>query len=72
MHYPIVLMWPHHWPEVREIYREGIAAGNATFETELPDWERWDSSHLKKCRLVALEPIEIEEDSEDLLITLKP
>ena len=27
------------WPAVREIYREGIATGNATFETELPDWE---------------------------------
>ena len=71
MHYPIVPLFPSHWPAVREIYREGIATGNATFETELPDWEKWDSSHFKRCRLVALEPIEIEEDSPDLLITLE-
>jgi L-amino acid N-acyltransferase YncA len=45
------------WPAVREIYREGIATGNATFETELPDWEKWDSSHCRHCRLIATEPI---------------
>ena len=56
------------WPVVREIYREGIATGNATFETELPDWEKWDSVHHKHCRLVALEPIA--EDAGDFLIPL--
>src|ERR1700751_3705324 len=56
MHYPIVPMPPDLWPAVREIYREGIATGNATFETEVPDWEKWDSNHRKDCRLVALEP----------------
>lgn len=56
MHYPIVPMPPDLWPAVREIYREGIATGNATFETDVPDWEKWDSSHRKDCRLVALEP----------------
>ena len=49
-------MPPGSWPAVREIYREGIATGNATFETELPDWEKWDSNHRKDCRLLALEP----------------
>jgi L-amino acid N-acyltransferase YncA len=58
MNYPIVPMAPDLWPAVREIYREGIATGNATFETEVPDWEKWDSSHRKDCRLVALEPID--------------
>jgi len=58
MDYPIVPMPPDLWPAVREIYREGIATGNATFETEVPDWEKWDSSHRKDCRLVALEPID--------------
>jgi phosphinothricin acetyltransferase len=58
----IIAMQPEFWTAVREIYREGIATGNATFETELPEWEKWDSSHLKNCRLVALEPIS--EDSE--------
>jgi L-amino acid N-acyltransferase YncA len=67
MNYPIVPMPPDLWPAVREIYREAIASGNATFETEVPDWEKWDSSHRKDCRLVALEPID--EDSAELLIS---
>ncbi len=41
------------WPEVARIYREGIATGDATFETEVPDWDRWDESHLEECRFVA-------------------
>lgn len=56
MNYPVVPLPPDLWPAVREIYREGIATGNATFETEVPDWEKWDSNHRKDCRLVALEP----------------
>jgi L-amino acid N-acyltransferase YncA len=58
MKYPILPMPPELWPAVREIYREGIATGNATFETELPDWEKWDADHRKDCRLVALAPFE--------------
>ena len=68
MDYPIIFMQPENWPAVREIYREGIATGNATFETEIPDWEDWDSSHPKDCRLVALEPIA--GDAGDLLFPL--
>jgi L-amino acid N-acyltransferase YncA len=41
------------WPAVRSIYAEGMATGNATFETEIPEWSRWDRSHLQDCRLVA-------------------
>lgn len=41
------------WPAVRRIFEEGIATGNATFETEPPAWERWDASHLDGARLVA-------------------
>jgi L-amino acid N-acyltransferase YncA len=41
------------WETVRAIYLEGIATGNATFETEAPDWATWDNNHLKGCRLVA-------------------
>ena len=41
------------WGAVREIYLEGIATGNATFETAAPEWERWDAGHLPHCRLVA-------------------
>jgi L-amino acid N-acyltransferase YncA len=43
------------WPVVRAIYVEGIATGNATFETEAPPWEVWDSKHLAEPRLVARE-----------------
>jgi len=49
----ITPMHPEDWPAVREIYAEGIATGNATFETELPDWDKWDSAHRKDCRLSA-------------------
>jgi len=41
------------WESVRRIYAEGIATGNATFETEAPGWNSWDSTHLKTPRLVA-------------------
>lgn len=41
------------WPRVRSIYLEGIATGHATFETDAPDWETWDRSHLSWARLVA-------------------
>lgn len=46
-------MSPEHWPEVRRIYLEGIATGHASFETEAPSWQKWDSGHLAACRLVA-------------------
>ena len=45
---------PEHWPEVARIYADGIATGDATFETEVPSWERWDGSHLAEHRFVAL------------------
>ena len=41
------------WPAVSAIYAEGIATGNATFEKSNPDWNKWDSTHLRTCRLVA-------------------
>jgi L-amino acid N-acyltransferase YncA len=44
---------PGDWPEVSRIYAEGIATGNATFETEVPAWEAWDAAHLPGHRLVA-------------------
>lgn len=44
---------PEDWPEVRRIYVEGIATGNATFESEPPDWEAFDAGRLRAPRLVA-------------------
>ena len=46
---------PRHWDEVAAIYAEGIATRNATFETEVPTWERWDAAHLPEHRFVAVE-----------------
>jgi L-amino acid N-acyltransferase YncA len=50
----VVPMRREHWPAVAAIYREGIATRNATFETEVPSFERWDATHLPEHRLVAL------------------
>jgi len=49
----IEAMTPEDWPEVRRIYEQGIAASDATFETEAPDWPAWDEAHLPDHRLVA-------------------
>lgn len=46
-------MLPDDWPAVREIYLEGIATRQATFETTAPSREAWDASHLPFARLVA-------------------
>jgi phosphinothricin acetyltransferase len=40
------------WEAVRAIYVEGLTTGNATFERSAPDWAKWDSGHLRTCRLV--------------------
>ena len=42
------------WPAVRAIYADGIATGDATFESEPPSWEGFDADHLRDHRLVAL------------------
>jgi L-amino acid N-acyltransferase YncA len=44
------------WPRVREIFEAGIATGNATLETDAPDWDSWDAGHLPVGRLVARDP----------------
>jgi L-amino acid N-acyltransferase YncA len=49
----IVPMTEQHWAAVREIYCQGIATGNATFEQSVPDYQEWDERHLPACRLVA-------------------
>lgn len=53
MQFSIISLLPEHWPSVREIYCQGIETGNATFETQLPDWQKWDTAHHKHCRLIA-------------------
>ncbi|MBM7553052.1 GNAT family N-acetyltransferase [Thalassobacillus pellis] len=46
-------MLPDDWDEVRKIYLEGIASGNATFEKDAPSWETWDNGHIIESRIVA-------------------
>jgi len=46
-------MLPIHWEAVKQIYAEGIASGNATFQSAIPSWEEWDSAHVLQPRLVA-------------------
>ena len=52
-------MSPADWPAVRDIYLEGIATGDATFETAAPDWPAWDARHLPSSRLVIRSGAEI-------------
>ena len=44
---------PSDWPAVAAIFAEGIATGDATFETTVPTWEDWDARHLSDYRFVA-------------------
>lgn len=50
----IVPLEPGHWHQVRAIYLDGIATGQATFETTAPSWDEWDSNHLAFGRIVAI------------------
>jgi phosphinothricin acetyltransferase len=43
------------WPQVAEIYAEGIATREATFETEPPTWVEFDAGRLPGHRLVAID-----------------
>lgn len=52
-HATIRAMTANDWPQVESIYREGIAAGNATFESEPPSWSDFDRGKLPVGRLVA-------------------
>src|SRR6266852_5985445 len=52
-------MEPGDWKQVRAIYLEGIATGQATFETEAPSWEKWDAAHLLAGRLVARDGVSV-------------
>jgi phosphinothricin acetyltransferase len=46
-------MKPQDWAQVRTIYRQGIGTGHSTFETDAPDWGKWDADHLPNLRFTA-------------------
>jgi L-amino acid N-acyltransferase YncA len=52
-------MLPEDWPQVEQIYREGIDAGNATFEPDAPTWEAFDAGKVPDARLVAVDGDEV-------------
>jgi L-amino acid N-acyltransferase YncA len=43
------------WPEVADIFRQGIDTGTATFQSEVPTYAQWDATHIPTCRLVAVD-----------------
>jgi L-amino acid N-acyltransferase YncA len=47
------------WPAVKAIFEQGIAGGEATFETQAPSWNDWDRTHLDGHRLVAVQGGEV-------------
>jgi len=47
------------WEAVHRIYVEGLATGNATFETTAPTCEQWNASHHQFARLVLANESEI-------------
>ena len=46
-------MRPEDWEAVREIYRAGLATGQASFETAVSTQAAWNKSKRPDCRLVA-------------------
>jgi len=53
MDYEINKMKNTDWNQVGDIYLEGINTKKATFQTEVPTFEEWNSGHIESCRLVA-------------------
>lgn len=42
------------WTSVCGIYKQAIAEGKSTFQTECPSFEDWDKRHCKECRFVSV------------------
>lgn len=51
----IVKIESANYPQVADIYLQGISTGIATFQMEATDWETWNKSHLPNCRIAAFE-----------------
>lgn len=47
-------MVDNDWKSVKNIYLDGIATGNATFEITAPSFDQWNQSHHPTCRFVAV------------------
>jgi L-amino acid N-acyltransferase YncA len=58
-HTEIRAMRGSYWPSVRAIYAAGVVGGNATFETDTPEWEVFDDAHSGDLSLVATDGDEV-------------
>ncbi|MBU4539521.1 MAG: N-acetyltransferase family protein [Weeksellaceae bacterium] len=61
MNYEIRDMLPGDGAKVIEIFEQGIAGGNATFDPTAPSWDAWDNKFFKICRLV------LEDEDENVV-----
>jgi len=48
-------MCEQDWPDVADIFRQGIETGTATFQSEVPTYVQWDATHIPSCRLVVID-----------------
>lgn len=55
----VVPLLATHADAVLGVYGEGIATGDATFETTVPSWDAWDRAHLADHRFVAVDGAEV-------------
>lgn len=55
----IIPLHKEHFPSVAKIYKEGMATGIATFETEVPNWDTFNEKFLPNCRFVITEANEV-------------
>lgn len=53
MNFKIREMTKEDYPQVAEIYGQGVESGTATFQSTVPDFEEWNGAHLPFCRYVA-------------------
>jgi phosphinothricin acetyltransferase len=53
MAFTIDTLRPDDWEQVRAVYLDGLATGDASFETDAPAWPQWDAARLPTCRLAA-------------------
>lgn len=50
----IINFTEEHYSQVADIYLQGIATGNATFQTTAPSWDNWHISHFQHSRIAGL------------------
>jgi L-amino acid N-acyltransferase YncA len=65
-------MTPLDWPQVKDIYEEGINSKNATFETQAPPYEKWMEAAHPQCHLVAEEDNQVLAWAKVLFTSARP